>query len=471
MFLKNLLRKKSSLVFRLTIGYAGFFALTFFLAFVIFHVAMTSTFLQSADKALLNEVESFSKILSLNGLEELKTAVRLESESEGADALFYRILSFTGEVIAASDMSKWSQTELKEGVLHQLLEKKKAVFDTLVFDAFPYKARVIYAILGPDVILQLGEAMVEEAALIKLVNYIFGFSTLIIILSAAVIGWFMANRSLEGVREVTRTAKQISRGRFEKRVTIKNRGDEIEELASTFNGMVETIHTLITEMKEMTDNIAHDLKSPVTGIRGNAEVLLNRETSGEDYKKMAGNTIEACDRLLGMINTMLYISETESGARTHVFEPVEMGALVREAVELFSPLAEDQNIQIETHIPGPFSIRGDRSMLQRMVANLLDNAIKFSDEGGRIEVTLKQTEKKLVIRVSDTGKGIPRHDLSRIFNRYYRCDKSRSLPGSGLGLSLVQAVAHAHAGEVIASNRDPAGAEFKIVLPMDWEGS
>ena len=193
----------------------------------------------------------------------------------------------------------------------------------------------------------------------------------------------MARRAVSGVEAVTRTAQKISGGTLEERVPVKARGDEIDQLALTFNQMLDRIQTLLTEIKEMSDNIAHDLRSPITRIRGIAEVTLTTGKSLSEYEGMAASTIEECDRLLDMINTMLMISKTESGVDKFSREEIDLTGLVRQACELFEPTAEDKGVTSELRCARSESILiGDTPMIQRMLSNLLDNAIKYTPSGG-----------------------------------------------------------------------------------------
>ena len=167
--------------------------------------------------------------------------------------------------------------------------------------------------IGPGVILQIGQSMENYSRFIDAFKRIFVVTMVFLIALAAGVGWFMARRAVSGVEAVTRTAQEISGGTLDERVPVNPRGDEIDQLALTFNQMLDRIQTLVTEIKEMSDNIAHDLKSPITRIRGMAEVTLATGTSVSEYQGMAASTIEECDRLLDMINTMLMISKTEAG--------------------------------------------------------------------------------------------------------------------------------------------------------------
>ncbi|MBU0991111.1 MAG: HAMP domain-containing histidine kinase [Proteobacteria bacterium] len=466
MSLKNRLEIKSTLALRLTIWYAGFFSFFILLLFFIFYVAMTSAFLKTMDKALLSEVHECSSVLSLNGMEALKETVRIESEAEGIDTMFYKILSLGGEIIDSSDTALWPQTESKKRIIRQMSIQTQPVFETLLDRHSPYKTRIVYARIGPDTILQVGKKMRDEAGFVDIFKSVFGFSTGLIIFIASFVGWFMSKRALEGVREITKTTRLIGAGNFEKRVQLKNRGDEIEELAITFNEMVERISTLIKEMREMGDNIAHDLKSPVTGIRGMAEITLNSGQSVDDYRKMAGKTIEECDRIVNMVNTMLYISETEAGVYEHAYKELDLSSVLKSAVLLFEPIAEDRNIEIALDVPETLMIIGEKQMLQRMVANIIDNSLKYSFEGGQIAITGQKMGDAIVLIFKDTGMGIAEEHLPHIFKRFYRCDKSRSLPGTGLGLSLVYAIVHAHEGDITVKNHQAGGIILTITFPL-----
>ena len=214
---------------------------------------------------------------------------------------------------------------------------------------------------------------------------------------------------------------------------MKARGDEIDRLATTFNQMLDRIQTLLSEIKEMSDNIAHDLKSPITRIRGIAEVTLTTGKSLSEYESMAASTIEECDRLLDMINTMLMISKTESGVDTFSQDEIDLGGLVREACELFGPSAEDKGVTVRCDVPEGIRLIGDKRMIQRMLSNLLDNAVKYTLPGGSVTVSVSENDTQAFVSVQDTGIGISPDDLSRIFERFYRCDQSRSEPGIASG--------------------------------------
>jgi len=180
---------------------------------------------------------------------------------------------------------------------------------------------------------------------------------------------------------------------------------------------------------------------------------------------VAGNTVEECDRLLQMVNTMLDITEFEAGGAVWQSSVVSMGEIVADACDLFLPLAEDKGIDLQWDAAEAAVVQGDRRSLQRLLANLLDNALKYTPEGGQVQVAVSRTEGQLAVDIEDSGIGIDESDLPRIFARFYRCDRSRSESGSGLGLSLALAIASAHGGTITVSSHPGQGSRFRLVLP------
>jgi signal transduction histidine kinase len=288
---------------------------------------------------------------------------------------------------------------------------------------------------------------------------------LFVIILSALVGWFMARRALSGVVQLTRTAKAVADGALKERVPVKGKQDEIDRLAMTFNTMLDRISALIQGMKETNDSIAHDLRSPIARMRGIAEAALTSESSSEAHRMLAGDIIEQCDRLLGMINAVLDISEAEAGVAKLVIEDLNVAEVVRDAVGLFLPMAEDKHITALVQAPSALRCYSDRRKLQRILGNLLDNAIKFTSPGGTITITLNGNAKEVSIWIQDTGVGISNEDTSRIFEKFFRADKSRSEAGSGLGLSLAKAFAYSLGGSITVTSIPAEGSLFEVTLP------
>jgi heavy metal sensor kinase len=337
------------------------------------------------------------------------------------------------------------------------------------FAGSAYKVRVIYARIGNAVILQMGSSLEEEQRLLHALKKIFTVTLAGLLVLAIIGGWFMSHRALSGVAMVTRTAQQISEEDLNTRVPVRHRHNEIDLLAITFNQMLDRVQVLVAGIRQMNDNIAHDLRSPITRIRGLAEVTLTSNQGEEEYRQLAASTIEECDRLLDMINTMLTISRTEAGVSPLTRVPVDLAAIVQEACELFRPLAEEKSLEFELRINGQAKLAGDQRMLQRMVANLIDNAIKYTPDGGRIAVALTcNSAKQICLTVQDTGIGISSGDQSRIFERFFRSDQARTQGGAGLGLSLAQAIVRVHGGRIDVQSELHQGSRFAVTLPVEF---
>jgi signal transduction histidine kinase len=295
--------------------------------------------------------------------------------------------------------------------------------------------------------------------------HFFGLPLAIVVLVSSAGGWLMARRALSGVSAVTRTALEISKGALDRRVPVKGDRNEIDRLALTFNQMVDRVQVLISQMKEITENIAHDLRSPITRMRAAAELALMDEGTSEEQTTVVGTIVEECDRLLSMINTMLDISEAEAGLTRLRDEDIDLAAVLLDICELYEPLAEDRQVQLAADVPGSLPVTGDRSRLQRVFANLLDNAIKYTEPGGRVKVSATAQGDFLELVVEDSGVGIGDADLLHIFDRFYRAEKSRSTTGNGLGLSLARAFVLVHGGTISADSRVGSGSRFVVRLP------
>ncbi|MDX1762958.1 MAG: HAMP domain-containing sensor histidine kinase [bacterium] len=465
MSLKNIRKVGQSLAFRLALWYAAIFTLSSLAAFLLVYLVIGAIIQERTDDDLREDMAELAEVLHTQGLEALRAEIDQEVASDGTDAAFYRLLTPGGASILATDMSSWAGVEPDEQTLGKLNEETHGVLKTVTLAEHDYPARIIIGAIGAGQILQIGQSLEENEEFMEIFRDIFAVTLLILMIAATLIGWFMAKRALAGVEAVTRTAMEISGGALDKRVPVNARGDEVDRLAAAFNRMVDRIHGLIKEMGEMTDNIAHDLRNPITRIRGTAETTLTSAASSEDYEAMAANTIEECDRLLGQINTMLEIAEAEAGVGKMSMATVDMTTILRDACELFEPLSEDKDVILDSRIADGHRVRGDYQRLQRMVANLLDNAIKYTQPAGRVALSLDGDENKVVISVADTGQGIGEEELPYIFNRFFRCDQSRAEPGNGLGLSLARAIAAAHGGSIAVSSVPGEGSTFTVTLP------
>ena len=466
MYLKRIFRPPSTLASRLTLWYAGIFTLSTLLAFGVFYLVISTVLSNNRNQDLMDDVREYSSILAAEGVDRVTDEMAWEALSDGQEHIFLRLLSLDGKELATTDMSAWRSVDTGSRALEKLRKGADYVLETLELPEQEFKVRTVYGSIGPNLVLQIGESLEEDAEFLELHRLVFIPVMAVMVIIAAMVGWLMARRALGGVEEVTQTAIEIAKGELDKRVPFKARGSEIERLATTFNYMLDRINVLIKGMREMSDNIAHDLRSPLARIRGVAEMALTTSNTEEEHKAMAGSMLEECDRLLGMIKAMLDIAEAESGASEIELEEVDLVRVIKRASELFQAIAEENGVTITADLPESCVVYGEARKLQRMIANLLDNALKFTPPQGTVRVSLEAHNGQVAISVCDTGIGISEDDLPHIFKRFYRCDNSRAHQGTGLGLSLVKALAGSLGGGVNATSRLGKGSTFTVTLPQ-----
>jgi signal transduction histidine kinase len=465
MFSKTIHKIWHKLAFRLTVWYAIIFTASLFGALYVFYIMVTNAIQKNIDEGLLEELGEVSATLALMDAASTFKVMNIEAQSDGIDKIFLRLLNRTGKVIATSDMTYWKNAEINKNALNRINDGGSSIFDTQTIPGRHHKIRVIYGMIDTGKIMQIGVSLDEKDNFLNVIYATITPIMIFFVLLSAVIGWFMANRALSGVEEVTKTALDISKGVFDRRVHIKSKSDEIKLLSEAFNRMLDHIQNLMKGLSEVTDNIAHDLKTPITRMRMAAETELGNADFCEEGHKLAASIIDECDNLLQMINTMLMISKEESGISERVKEPVDLSQIIKDAFELFFPIAEEKGIKCLNHVPDNVTLGGDSHGLQRMVINLLENAIKYTPAGGRVTISSHIEENIIRIVFHDTGIGISEEDISHIFERLYRCDKSRSPKGFGLGLSLALAVAHAHLGDITVASQHSKGSTFTVILP------
>jgi signal transduction histidine kinase len=462
MFWKNLRSLKNSLLFRLTFLYAVSFTVLSAIGFLIFYFRIYAIAMEGLDRELLEDTERYATLLKETGLKAVRSAIAEETETGTPQEDFYRLFDFKGDILTSTDMSSWGAVDAL-GILSKLQNEGRAYLtQTLTIAGRDEKARMITAIIAPDTVLQIGESLEEIDDYMEIFFKLFSILVLCLIIVSAGIGWLLAKQATIDMQKVTETAEEISKGAYDRRVQLKGRVKEIERLGAAFNRMLDRIQSLLKSMKEINNNIAHDLRSPLARIRGIAEMSLLKEKSIDAYKDMAASTIEECDTLIGMINTMLDITEAEAGVNGVQVEEFELVALIQKACELFRPLAEEKKINLKAHLPESLTMRSDRRKMQRIVTNLIENAIKYTLPGGTVAVFAAAQDSAVRIDFKDTGVGISENDLPHIFERFYRCDRSRSQGGVGLGLSLVKAYTESLNGTIDVESTLNQGSRFAL---------
>lgn len=288
---------------------------------------------------------------------------------------------------------------------------------------------------------------------------------LLTIVIAGLGGFYVTRRALLPLRALAATAEAVSiSGDLSQRVPERGGKDELQQFTALFNRMLDRNQRLVRGMRDALDNVAHDLRTPLTRLRGNAELAL-RSGDAAAARDALALTIEESDRVLSMLRTLMDIAEAESGIMKLDRAPVPLAKLADEAVDLYEHVAEDAGVELKLGRVDRITVVVDGIRIRQAIANLVDNAIKYTPRGGHVTVDVVAEPTRAIVRVRDTGEGIDPEAVPRIWDRLYRVDPSRSRPGLGLGLSLVKAIVEAHEGTVEVDTTPGTGSELRIVLP------
>ena len=298
-------------------------------------------------------------------------------------------------------------------------------------------------------------AKIRNISLIVLTPFIF---------IGALMSFLLSRSVLAPVKGLVQTIRKIKGGESQARARVKNTGDEVDQLAEEFNDLLDHNEKLIVNLKSTVDNVAHDLRTPLTRFRNSAENALSKD-GDENLREALQDGIENSENILQLLNAIMDVSEAETKTMKIKNEEIELHHFFEKMVELYEYVAEEKGISFELSIPKELHVKGDQVRLMQAFGNLLDNAVKFSPENSKVYISGTKLGDQVQIIVRDEGPGIPEHDLERIWDRLYRGDKSRSTKGLGIGLSVVKAVITAHKGQILVTNSAPHGASFLVTLP------
>jgi signal transduction histidine kinase len=451
--------------FRLTLVYLVVFAL--FAAFLLGYFALNTR--RMINEQIITTVDAeitrLSQQYDQGGFRRL--VVIIENRSRQPGSSLYLVTTPTGEGLVGNvgsiepgvlDKTGWFETayrrleEQQEGPEHHALVR--------VFE-LPSRFRLL-----------VGRDLDERERMYRIIATAGRWSVAIVIVLGLAGGIFVSRRVLNRVDAMTDTARTIMGGNLARRLPVDGTGDEFDRLAINLNGMLERIELLMRGLKEVSDNVAHDLKTPLTRLRNRCEEALRSAKSDTDYRAALESTIEESEGLIRTFDALLMIARAESGEARDGMTDFDAAEIARDVSELYEPLADEKGLSLQVEAPGPAPVRGNRELVSQALANLVDNAIKYAPGSAPllngapsdIVVSAGVDGNRILLAVRDKGPGIPPAERPRAVERFVRLEQSRSKPGSGLGLSLAAAVARLHGGELRLEDNEP-GLKAVIALP------
>jgi len=449
---------------KLSLLYALFFVVSSSGLFVIAYYLIDNLIEQREREIVRDRIQEYRAWYGEGGLRALKA--RFDQQSGSAkDIFFVRIVSPLNQVLFVSFPKEFKG--LDDGQLGPTPRTEKELWLTIKDQAEKEAWTIGVAALPGGLKLQVGKSSTQAQELLSFFRTIFLMFSVPIFLLGVIGGGLLTFRAIRPIRHLIQTVRDILKtGKMSLRVPSRGERGEMVELVSLFNQMLDKNDALIQAMHASLDNVAHDLRTPMTRLRGIAELALQDAQDSNACREALADCMEESERVLTMLNALMDVAEAETGVMRLEKTEVSVPEIIDSIIDLYEVVAEDKGIRIKTNLPQELLIHADRTRLQQVIANLLDNAIKYSGEGTEIEISARAEDTGAVISISDQGSGIPPGNINQIWDRLYRGDHSRSQRGLGLGLSFVQAIVHAHGGTVGVESEMNKGSRFTVRLPV-----
>jgi len=449
-------------VFKLSLVYLVVFALGAGLVLMRVGMSMKDLFEDQIDKTVEAEIAGLSEQYRQGGIRRLVETVERRANQPGSS--LYLVTTFAGERIAGN------VAQLPVGVLERpgLIETRYARMDGVVAE---HRALARIFLLPGGFRLLVGRDLEDREALRGMMLRALLTSLGWLVLIGAAGGIFVAMRVLRRVDAMSASAQTIMSGDLSQRLPRTGSGDELDRLATSLNAMLERIGELMKGLQEVSDNIAHDLKTPLTRLRNGVDEALRTAQSPENYRACLEKVVEESEGLIRVFNALLMIARLESGAAQEAMQDFDVAEVAHDVAELYDAVAEEQGVMLTLDVDAPLMMRGGRELIGQALANLVDNAIKYgvaSENGaqGVVNIAARRIGDRIELTVADRGPGIAAQDRARVLERFVRLEGSRSRPGSGLGLSLASAVARLHHGALRLHDNEP-GLRVTMELPVE----
>lgn len=448
---------------KLSILYALFFALSTVGLFGVAYYLIEGFAEQREREIIRDRIEEYRAWYQEGGIRALKTRFAQQT-NRSPDIFFIRVVGPLNQVLFVRVPD--GAQGLDADQLKAAPASEKDLWISIQDQARKSAWIVGMARLPGGRTLQVGKSATRVRELLSYFQKIFLIFVIPILLLAILGGGFVTYRAIRPIRRLIQTVQHILQtGKMSLRVDAQAEQGEMNQLVRLFNQMLDQNDALIQAMHNSLDNVAHDLRTPMTRLRGIAELALQNPADQKACQEALADGMEEYERVLTMLNTLMDVAEAETGAMRLDRTAVHVADMIQHVVDLYEVVAEDKGVTLKRDIPKDLIIEADPTRLSQAVANLVDNALKYIKAGKRIEITAGIENDMAIISVTDDGPGIPENEINRIWDRLYRGDHSRSKRGLGLGLSFVKAIVEAHGGSVRVQSRMHQGTTFTISLP------
>ncbi len=455
MILARLLRTAT---FRLTLAYLGVFGISALALLAFVYEASVGFMERQTRETIAAEITGLEEQFRQRGIRGLTEVIRRRAEAARDRASLYLLVDADGRWIAGN-LDRWPRAvENEDGTIRFSFERRDREGEVQRREALGRR----FLVAGRWRLLVARDVSDRIAVQQMLANAIMLGGGLILVIG--VLGGFALSRwTLARLEGINRATERIMAGDLSRRIRTEGSDDEFDELARNLNRMLDRIEELVRAMREVTDNIAHDLRTPLTRLHARIELALMGELDGARARQVLEEAMRDVEGLINTFDALLAIARAESGTLEAELEPVDLAAVAADVAELYEPLAEERRIRLLLEADERVCVMGHRQLLAQAVANLADNAIKYTPEGGRVVLRTRPGPPP-VVEVEDNGPGIPPDQRERARKRFVRLDPDRSTPGNGLGLSLVEAVAHLHGAVLELADANP-GLLARIRFP------
>lgn len=456
---------------KLTLWYIFTFSISTLIIFGFLYLRLNHKLIKEVDRFLLDEIEELKEVMIRNPNDQ-KILKNFEDHLKAKTyyPIYFRIIRANGDILYISENLKGAVGPLNEKAWANAKEGRE-IRENIFFPGrrrpFRFVTSSFHASSGTLHIIQMGTHLKFVRKSLSNFKYNMLAVLPIIVILGSLGGWVLARRSLSPIGYIASKARSITSENLSERLNSRGADDEMDDLIRTINGMIARLENSFKRMAEFTADASHELKTPICAMRGEAEVLLSKERKAEEYQEGLAHFIEQFDHLNHMINDLILLSKFDATQVELKMTPLRLDLLIKDLCNLFQILAEQNKIAMGMGTMEEITVLGDKVRLQQLFTNLIDNAIKYTSKGS-IHVTLQKNEDTALVKIKDTGIGIPKEEQEKIFKRFYRVDKSRSREtgGVGLGLSIAEWIVHAHHGKIGVESELNKGSIFTLYLPI-----